>query len=194
MLAGGQAPAYFRSMKHILPLAMLTALAAPVLAFGAAQQPKPLGVFQKWTAASYGSGSNLACYAFSLAPVPKGSKATPAMLTITERPGNPTEISLSQGVTYAKDAKTTVMVGSQKLEFFTKDNMAYALHGKATTAAFSGGSNAVATSPAPDGKTVTDTFSLSGYSDAYKAINKACAGNIEKAMAKNPAKTSKKKK
>ena len=185
-------------MKHILPLAMLTALAAPVLAFGAAQQPKPLGVFQKWTAASYGSGSNLACYAFSLAPVPKGSKATPAMLTITERPGNPTEISLSQGVTYAKDAKAYVMVGSQKLEFFTKDNMAYALHSKATTAAFAGGSNAIATSPAPDGKpngkTVSDTFSLSGYSDAYKAIDKACSGTTGKAKEKAPAKVSKKKK
>ena len=194
MLAGGRAPAYFRSMKHILPLVMLTALAAPALAFGAAQQPKPLGVFQKWTSASYGSGSGKACYAFSLAPVPKGSKATPAMLTITERPGNPTEISLSQGVTYAKDAKATVMVGTQKLEFFTKDNMAYALHSKATTAAFSGGSNAIATSPAPGGKTVTDTFSLQGYSDAYKAIDKACAATAQKAAAKKPVKTSKQKK
>jgi hypothetical protein len=179
-------------MKHIIPLVLLASF-APALAFGAAQ-PKPLGVFQKWTSASYGSGSSKACYAFTLAPVPKGSKATPAMLTVTERPGNPTEISLSQGVTYAKDAKAQVMVGTQKLTFFTKDNIAYALHSKATTAAFSGGSDAVATSPAPDGKTVTDTFSLKGYSDAYKAIDKACAGAGEKAAIKKPAGKSKKKK
>ncbi len=180
-------------MKHIIPLIMTAAFAVPALAFGA-EQPKPLGVFQKWTAASYGSGSGMACYAFSLAPVPKGSKATPAMLTITERPGNPTEISLAQGVNYAKDAKPVIAVGTQKLAFFTKDNMAYALNGDATTKAFSGGTDAVATSPTPNGKTVTDTFSLKGYSDALKAIDKACSPATQKATMKKPETKSKKKK
>jgi hypothetical protein len=181
-------------MKHIIPFVLLTSLAAPSLAFGAAQ-PKSLGVFQKWTAATYGSGSSEACYAFSQAPVPKGGKGQPAMLTVTERPGNPTEISLSQGVTYAKDAKPFVMVGTQKLAFFTKNDMAYALHSDATTKAFAGGTDAVATSPGPNGKTVTDTFSLKGYSDAFKAIDKACAHPDEKATAKkSAAKASRKKK
>lgn len=179
-------------MKQIIPLVLLASV-APALAFGATQ-PKSLGVFQKWTAATYGGGSNEACYAFSLAPVPKGSKATPAMLTVTERPGNPTEISLSQGVTYAKNAKPFITVGTQKLPFFTKGNIAYALHSAATTTAFEGGSDAVATSPTPDGKTVTDTFSLSGYSDAFKAIDKACAHPGAKAAMKKSAVKSKKKK
>ena len=161
-------------MKHIISLTLLTSLAIPALAFGA-EQPKSLGTFQKWTAATYGSGSNEACYAFSMAPAPKGSKATPPMLTVTERRGNPTEISLSQGVNYTKDAKAYVTVGKTKLDFFAQGDTAYALHSDEAAKAFLNGSDAVATSPGANGKKVTDTFSLKGYSDAYKAIEKACA-------------------
>lgn len=181
-------------MKHRIPLALLAALTVPAVAFGAAT-PKALGEFQKWTAATYGTGASEACYAFTMAPVPKGSKATPAMLTVTERAGDPDEISVSQGVAYAKDAKPFVKVGGQTLPFFTKDNIAYALHGAETAKAFLGGSSAVATSPTPDGKTVTDTFSLSGFSDAYKAIQKACPQAENKAADKKSStkKSSKKK-
>lgn len=190
MLAGDRAQLYFRSMKHIIPLA-LAALAIPALAFGA-EQPKSLGTFQKWTAATYGTGSNEACYAFSMAPTPKGSKAPPPMLTVTERPGNPTEISLSQGIKYAKDAKAYVTVGKTKLDFFTQGDMAYALHSDEAAKAFLNGSDAVATSPGPDGKKLTDTFSLKGYSDAYKAIEKACSKSGESSG--KTGKSSKKKK
>ena len=191
MLAIMRGQAYFHAMNQRISLALLVALAAPALAFGATQ-PKPLGVFQKWTAATYGTGASEACYAFTTAPAAKGSKAAPAMLTVTERAGDPDEISVSQGVNYAKDAKPTVKVGGQTLPFFTKGDTAYALHGNATTKAFLGGSNAIATSPTPDGKTVTDTFSLTGFSDAYKAIQKACP-QAKATKASSSKKSSKKK-
>jgi hypothetical protein len=168
-------------MKHAPALVLaLTVLAAPGCTLAATttapatNAPKPLGVFKSWTAATYGSGSDQACYAFTTSKLPKGSKATPAMLTVTERAGFRDEISLSQGITYTKDAKVTLAVGSDKLAFFTKDNMAYAMKGAATTQAFLGGSSVVATATAPAGKPVTDTFGLDGFSDAYKAIEKAC--------------------
>jgi hypothetical protein len=166
-------------MKHA-PARLLTALivAIPGLAFAATapatQAPKPLGVFKSWTAATYGSGADQACYAFTTSKLPKGSKATPAMLTVTERASFRDEISLSQGITYTKDAKVTLAVGSTNLDFFTKDNMAYAMKGAATTQAFLNGSSVTATATAPDAKPVTDNFGLDGFSDAYKAIQKAC--------------------
>ncbi|MDD2877727.1 MAG: invasion associated locus B family protein [Acidiphilium sp.] len=164
-------------MKHA-PLLVLLAVAAPCLAFAAqtpaTDAPKPLGVFKSWTAATYGTGPDKACYAFTTSKVAKGSKATPAMLTVTERASFRDEISLSQGITYTKDAKVTLVVGGNTLKFFTKDNMAYAMKGAATTQAFLGGSSVIATAAAPNAKPVTDSFGLDGFSDAYKAIKKAC--------------------
>jgi hypothetical protein len=164
-------------MKHAPTLLLaLTCVAVPgfTLAATAAEAPKPLGVFKSWTAATYGNGADKACYAFTTSKLPKGSKATPAMLTVTERASFRDEISLSQGITYAKDAKVMLAVGSTKLDFFTKANMAYAMKGAATTQAFLDGSAVTATATAPDGKPVTDEFGLDGFSDAYKAIQKAC--------------------
>ncbi|MCF3945083.1 invasion associated locus B family protein [Acidiphilium sp. AL] len=165
-------------MKHAPALLLLAAVALPGLAVAAqtpaADAPKPLGVFKSWTAATYGTGADKACYAFATTKLPKGSKATPAMLTVTERAAFRDEISLSQGITYSKGAKVTLAVGPTTLKFFTKDNMAYAMKGAATTKAFLAGSSVTATATAPNAKPVTDTFGLDGFADAYKAIQKAC--------------------
>ncbi len=178
-------------MKHAPALLLLAAVVLPGLAVAAqtataTNAPKPLGVFKSWTAATYGTGADKACYAFTTTKVKKGSKKAPAMLTVTERAAFRDEISLSQGITYAKGAKVTLAVGSNTLKFFTKDNMAYAMKGAATTKAFLGGSSVTATATAPKGKPVTDTFGLDGFSDAYKAIQKACPAS---ATAKSPAAT-----
>jgi hypothetical protein len=146
-----------------------TALAAP-----AADAPKPLGVFSSWTAATYGVGAHKACYAFTLSQLPKGSKAAPAMLTVTERHDQRDEISLAQGITYSKDAKIVLTVGKTALKFFYKDNMAYALHKTPTIKAFLAGNKVTATASAPKASDVVDHFGLDGFSSAYKAIVKAC--------------------
>jgi len=164
-------------MKHA-PLLLLIAVTVPALGMAAttpaADAPKPLGVFKSWTAATYGTGADQACYAFAMSQEPKGSKATPAMLTVTERAAFRDEISLSQGITYTKGAKVDLTVGSTKLKFFTKDNMAYAMKGPEVTKAFLGGSSVTATATAPNAAPVTETFGLDGFTDAYKAIQKAC--------------------
>ncbi|HEX7388466.1 MAG TPA: invasion associated locus B family protein [Acidiphilium sp.] len=164
-------------MKHASALMLLAAVALPGLAVAAqtsAEQPKPLGVFKSWTAATYGSGADKACYAFATAKAAKDSKAVPAMLTVTERASYRDEVSLSQGVAYSKDAKVTLAVGTANLGFFTKGSMAYALDSKSAVRAFLAGASVTATATAPHAKPVTDDFGLDGFSDAYKAIVKAC--------------------
>lgn len=161
-----------KSTAYLFGAAIALPLVAP-LAARAADQPKPLGTFKAWTAATYGTGSDMVCYAFATAKPEKGSKTAPAMLTVAERATFRDEISLSQGVTYAKKQDVTVKVGGAALKFFTKDNMAYALKGPATVKAFLGGASAVA-STGKGAKAVSDTFSLDGFGDAYKAIVKAC--------------------
>lgn len=170
-------------MKHAPTLLLAAAFAvtpfianlgAARAATPAADAPKPLGVFKAWTAATYGNGADRTCYAFTTSKLPKGSKAKPAMLTVAERATFRDEISLSQGITYTKDAKVSLAVGGQTLKFFTKDDMAYALKGPATITAFLDGNSVTATAAAANAKPVSDNFSLDGFSDAYKAIVKAC--------------------
>lgn len=163
-------------MKKSSVFLIAAAIVMPVAARAAtaAGQPKPLGVFKSWTAATYGSGKAKVCYAFATAKQAKDAKGAPAMLTVAERAKFRDEISLSQGITYAKGETVTMKVGSQGLKFFTKDNMAYALKGGDTVKAFLHGASAVASAKGKDGKTVSDTFSLQGFAAAYKAIEKAC--------------------
>lgn len=167
-------------MKKTSAFLIVAAIVLPVAAHAAApaapaaNQPKPLGVFKAWTAATYGSGNDMVCYAFATSQQAKDAKTAPAMLTIAERAKFRDEISLSQGITYGKGQTVSIKVGTASLKFFTKDNMAYALKGDEAVKAFLHGASATASAKGKDGTTVSDTFSLDGFSDAYKAIEKAC--------------------
>ncbi len=151
----------------------------PTLAL-AAGGPVPLGSnggkFGDWTAASFGSGADEVCYAFTSAQssTPALPKRGAVMLTVTERHGARDEVTLSAGYTYPAKAAVTLTVGSSKIDFYTAAGTAFTTSGADAIAAFKVGATAEAKSPAPDGKTVTDDFSLTGFSDAYSAINAAC--------------------
>lgn len=177
-------------MKHAPALIIAaTFVIMPVARATAGEAPKPLGVFKSWTAATYGSGADKVCYAFATSTVPKGSKAAPAMLTVAERAKFRDEVSLNQGVTYDKKAKVDLSVNGNSLKFFTKDNMAYAMKGSDVVQAFLPAASVTATATVPKGKSVTDTFSLDGFGDAFKAIQKACpAGTSAKTATKAKSK------
>jgi hypothetical protein len=151
----------------------------PTLAF-AADGPVGLGAnggkFGDWTAASYGSGADKACYAFVAASHsdPVLNKRGDVMLTVTQRHGARDEVTLSAGYTYPPKAVVTLIVGSSTIDFYTQGGTAFTVSGKNAVAAFKNGATAETKSSAPGGKTVTDDFSLSGFSGAYSAITTAC--------------------
>jgi len=151
----------------------------PVTAL-AAGGPVPLGdtggKFGDWTAATYGSGAAKACYAFTTAinSAPALVGRGPPMLTVVERQAAHDEVTLSAGFAYPNDAKVTLAVNGSNLSFYTKGETAFTTDGAAAVIAFEQGANASASSSAPGGKTVTDNFSLAGFSDAYHAITAAC--------------------
>jgi hypothetical protein len=94
------------------------------------------------------------------------------ILTVTERSSGRDAVAIEAGFSYAANASVTGQVDQTGLEFYTSGRNAFARDGKAAVAAFSRSSRAIARSPAP--KEVTDTFSLKGFGEAYKAIVKAC--------------------
>lgn len=148
--------------------------AAPPVTAG----PTSLGTFSDWTAATYKSGEQTVCYAFTRPA--HSSPGIPGrgevLLTVTQRPGSRDEAAVTAGFAFAKGASASVSVGDTKLDFYTSGDAAFARDGAAAVHAFKVGLTAVAHSPDPGGKTVDDTFSLRGFSDAYEAIVKACPG------------------
>jgi invasion protein IalB len=164
-------------MKTLLFTAVLL---LPTLAAAAPAGPVPLGTnngkFGDWTAATYGSGSSEACYAFTTAqasaPAIAGRGAV--MLTVTERSAAKDEVTLTAGYTYPKKAVVSLDAGSGPISFYTDGGTAFTSSNTAAITAFQQGSTAIAKSSAPGGVTVTDNFSLAGFSDAYSAITAAC--------------------
>jgi len=179
-------------LARILPPMLVLGLAVPTAAqtqpkpaaapqpakpAATASGPKELGKFEDWIAATHQESGQTVCYAFTRAK--NSAPAVPGrgevVLTVTERPSGRDAVAMSAGFEYAKNAAVTVQVDTTGLDFYTAQRNAFARDGKASVAAFTKGTQALARSPGPrDGAVVADTFSLLGFSGAYAAINKAC--------------------
>ncbi|HEY8613444.1 MAG TPA: invasion associated locus B family protein [Roseomonas sp.] len=165
-------------IRHMLVLAALPLAAAPALAQqrNAAPQaqsqasgPQRLGAFQDWTAATYQEGNNKICYAFT-----RMEGRQNALLTVTHRPQGRDQVALRIGRSFPRNAEVKVDVGNNDLDFYTSGDNAFARNGRAAVAAFRSGREATAKSPAPNNRSTTETFSLSGFTAAYEAISKEC--------------------
>ncbi len=155
----------------------IAALATLLPAFAWADTgPTSLGTFGDWTAATYGAGAKKACYAFTKAQA--STETIPnrgdVLLVVTERAAGHDEVTLAAGYPYPKNPTVTLDAGGPKINFYTQGATAFTTAGTAAVAAFQQGSLAIAKSSDPSGGTVTDTFSLAGFSDAYSAITAAC--------------------
>jgi invasion protein IalB len=159
-------------MKLLLAIAILL----PAAAMAESAAPTSLGTFGDWTAATYGAGAKKACYAFTKAQA--SSEVIPnrgdVLLVVTERKSGHDEVTLSAGYTYPAKPTVTLDIGGPKISFYTQGGTAFTTDGATAVTAFQQGSSATAKSSAPGGNTVTDTFSLAGFSDAYSAITTAC--------------------
>ena len=177
----------FISLPLLLGLAAAPAAAQPARPAHAkpaarppASPPRSIGRFDDWTAATHQEAGQVVCYAFTRAAA--SSPALPGrgdvVLTVTQRPGGARDaVAISAGFAYAPNAEVQVQVDQASLPFYTAQRSAFARDGHAAVAAFGHGRQAVAKSPGPHAAALTDTFNLRGFSPAYAAINKACAGN-----------------
>jgi len=164
-----------------LPMADGTALAAaqtakPAAKPPAAPGPKSIGMFEDWQAATLAEGGQTVCYAFTRAKT--SAPAIPGrgevVLTVTQRASVRDAVALSAGFEYAANAAVEVEIDKAKLEFYTAKRSAFARDGHQVTVALAKAGRVTAKSPHPQKTSVTDTFSLKGFSKAYDAINKAC--------------------
>ena len=142
-----------------------------------ANAPKSVGKFEDWQAATHQEGGTLVCYAFTFAsasaPVLPGRGNV--VLTVTQRPGSHDAVAISAGFAYPAGSEAQLQVEGTQMPFYTANRSAFARDGRAVVAAFEKARQAVVKSPAPRNVSVSDTFSLRGFTPAYAAVNKACS-------------------
>lgn len=165
-----------RSLRFLLAgLAVLTAMPA------AAQAPKTLGTFEKWSAFSYQEQGKPVCYLAAQASEPKGGppKRGDVFLMVTHRPGQKATdvITFAAGYEFKANSEAEATVGGQVFKLFTRGERAWAADEKTdkalVQALVKGATVAIKASPTR-GPDSTDSFALAGFGKAHQAINQAC--------------------
>jgi invasion protein IalB len=168
--------------RSFLPLAC-TALAVILLAAPAAAQqraatPQRVGEHGAWTAATHAENGQKVCYAFARAARSEGAAPNrgPVTLTVAHRPSGRDQVALSAGHALQRTAQSVLSVGTQEFRSYAVvQSNAFFQSSAEFIAALRRGRDAVARTPAASGRgTVTDTFSLSGFTAAYEAISREC--------------------
>jgi hypothetical protein len=147
-----------------------------------AQEATLLERYKDW-AAYAATGSPKVCFivAQPKESLPKNVKRGPIYFYISRYPADQVvdEISVKMGYPFAEGAKTTVTIGTDKFELFTKEEGAFVEkqedEGK-LVAAMKGGTTMKVEGRSARGTNTSDSYSLSGIGEALDRIAKECAG------------------
>ncbi len=167
--------------KFLLAAVVAVAVFAPVAAPVYAQEAKQLGSFGDWEAYRESDGGKAVCYVGSQPKKAKGKykKRGETYVLITHRPAEKSfgVFSFKAGYSYRKDSETDVIIGAKTFKLFTDSGHAFAYDQKTDAAiikAMIKGATMVVKGTSSRGTLTTDTYSLKGFSAAYRAIGKAC--------------------
>ena len=165
--------------RAVRALGIAVALAAtPALA----QEVTLLEKFKDWTAYA-ATGTPKVCFAVAKPTKsnPEKIKRGPILFYISQWPGDKVtnEVSVKMGYPFGEGAKTTVTVGTEKFELFTKDEGAFVEKPETETKlldAMKTGNTMKIEGKSSRGTATTDTYSLNGLSDAIDRAAKECSG------------------
>ncbi len=158
-----------------------------VLVYALAAQPsraqgiKRIGDSGAWSSFQFSEDGNLACYMSSEPKKAQGKykKRGHVFAIVTHRPAEKRfgGVSIIAGYSYQKDSWVEVKIGKQAFQLFTQDEGAWAPDAetdKKLVQAMRKGHTMVVTGTSTRGTLTTDTYSLSGFTKASRAIAKAC--------------------
>jgi len=167
----------FTSTQRILAFGAL----AVMLATPAAQAETFLGKHGDWEAFSDTEGGKSICYMASEPTKMRGkySKRGASYAMVTHRPAEKSRnvVSVRAGYSYKPASEVEIAVGKLKFKLFTKDGWAFAPDPDADNAlvkAMVRGATMTVVGTSARGTKTTDTYSLKGFTAAYRAISKAC--------------------
>ncbi|MCB9990392.1 MAG: hypothetical protein H6867_03300 [Rhodospirillales bacterium] len=147
----------------------------------AAQEPRLLGTYGKWSAYTFMEAGNKVCYMASQPDKAEGNytrRGEPFAL-ITHRPaeGSKNVFSYITGYSYKSGSDATVKIDGTTFTLFTQDETAWAPDAASDSRmadAIRKGSKMVVKGTSGRGTLTTDTFSLTGSAAAHDAISKEC--------------------
>lgn len=162
-----------------LALAVAVTLANPERA--QAQALERLGEFKDWNAFTTGEGGSKVCFMSSQPLRDEGNYTNRGAIYtfITHRPaeGRVGEVNVKPGYTYKNDSFVDVSIDGQGFRLVTQEANAWP-HDPETDKnmiqAMIRGSSMIVRGTSSRDTLTTDTYSLLGFTDAYRAISEAC--------------------
>ncbi len=163
-------------------LLAVAVLAGPVSAIPAlAQESKLISRYGDWEAFQEKDGGKTVCYIGSAPKKSRGKykKRGETYMLITHRPAEKKldVVSIKAGYTYQQESEVDVIIGPKTFRLFTDAGHAFAYDAKGDkmlVKAMVRGARMVIRGTSSRGTPTTDTYSLTGFTAAYKAIGKAC--------------------
>lgn len=157
---------------------LMLALAAPA---ATAQTIEPAGEFNDWWAFTLQEGSNPVCFIYSTSKSKRPDNFTrnDPYIQVTHRPSSKAvgEISITMGYAPKKDSVVTVDIDGGKTNLFVDNQTAWAetsdIDAKLVQSMIRGVRMTV-TGTASDGTQTSDSYSLSGFTAAYRKIGELC--------------------
>lgn len=161
----------------ILPALLIALLALP----GGPRAEQFIGEFGDWTAYTEGTGKKKSCYIASLPKKKEGKyrKRDNTYLLLTHWPALKefNVVELRAGYAYKSDSEVRLTIDANAFSLFTAGGTAWARDpatDKKLAGAMIKGARLVARGISSRGTRTKDTYSLTGFTAAYKAIGKAC--------------------
>jgi len=155
----------------------LVALVSPARA----ADPQLLGTYRDWNAFILEEPKGRACWMVSRPKRQEGdfTKRGDVYVLVSHRPYRQEQdvVSVVAGYAYAENTEVSVKIGGESFSLFTDGDWAWAREtsvDRALSRAIRQGTIMVVRGTSSRGTRTTDTYSLSGSSAAYAAINKAC--------------------
>ncbi len=137
-----------------------------------------LGKFRDWDAYRTVADGNRLCYMVSDPKKAEGkySRRGKIYAFVTHRPAAKRldEVSFDAGYTFKTGSEIKVVIGKKSFTLTPRENTAWATDDKAMIAAMKAGTSMVVRGISSRGTNTKDTYSLLGFTAAYRAISKAC--------------------
>ena len=165
-------------LRHVATLVALSSLVATGLS---AQAIKRLGLYESWEANVSGSGAQQVCFIVSEPnkKEPADAKRGTIQAFVTHRPSDKARdvVSVTLGYPVKPGTDVRVTIGNRTFDLFSKGESAWTKDNaadKALVTAMTNGNTLIVAGESERGTKTVDTYSLRGFSAAYKEIGKAC--------------------
>ncbi len=146
-----------------------------------AAEQKLLGEYGDWVAYYYRDSAGPVCYMASAPKKDEGkySKRGDIYVVVTHRPNEKSYdvVNVNAGYTYKGNSETQLKIGAKTFNLFTSGDKAWAMTSqddKEIVNSMKRGSRMIINGTSSKGTKTKDTYSLNGFTSAYKAISNKC--------------------